>query len=185
MSATLNAGRFADFFGGKVFRIPGRTFPVEIVTLGAVGPTDMRSDKYITECVTAAVEIHCTKPPGDILVFLTGQAEISAAARRLFKLSEELDYNTDVKSRDVDGLLILPMYVASACIPCSSTTTSFYFFALCMGYQRESTSTLNHLFTSHTCCCCSKVQLGTCLHRQIPCEFMLIFLHRLLPKSVL
>ena len=24
MSATLNAGRFADFFGGKVFRIPGR-----------------------------------------------------------------------------------------------------------------------------------------------------------------
>jgi hypothetical protein len=24
MSATLNAGRFADFFGGKIFRIPGR-----------------------------------------------------------------------------------------------------------------------------------------------------------------
>ena len=74
-------------------------YPVEIVSLGSVGPADIRSDKYITECVTASVEIHCTKPPGDILVFLTGQAEIASAARRLFKLSEELDYRTDVASR--------------------------------------------------------------------------------------
>jgi HrpA-like RNA helicase len=81
------------------------------VSLGSVGPADIRSDKYITECVTASVEIHCTKPPGDILVFLTGQAEIASAARRLFKLSEELDYRIDVAGRGVDGLLILPMCV--------------------------------------------------------------------------
>ena len=31
-SATLDSAKFADFFGGvPVFRIPGRTFPVEVM----------------------------------------------------------------------------------------------------------------------------------------------------------
>ena len=31
MSATVNAEKFADFFGGcPIIRVPGRTFPVEV-----------------------------------------------------------------------------------------------------------------------------------------------------------
>lgn len=112
MSATLNAERFVEFFGGQAFRIPGRLFPVEIVSTGAIGPSDLRTDRFITECVSVAMEIHCTQTEGDVLVFLTGQAEIESAAKRLFKLSEELDYREDVKCRAVDGLMIVPMYGA-------------------------------------------------------------------------
>lgn len=112
MSATLNAQRFVDYFGGQAFHIPGRLYPVEIVSVGSVGVTDVRSDRYIQDCVSVAMEIHCTKPMGDILVFLTGQAEIDTAAKRLFKLSEELSYDQDVACRDVDGLMILQMYGA-------------------------------------------------------------------------
>lgn len=37
-SATMDAGKFADFFGNvPTFRIPGRTFPVEVWTFLAKG----------------------------------------------------------------------------------------------------------------------------------------------------
>jgi pre-mRNA-splicing factor ATP-dependent RNA helicase DHX38/PRP16 len=84
-SATMNAERFSDFFGGApIFNIPGRTFPVE--TFFSKTPVD----DYVEGAVKKAVEIHLQQPPGDVLIFMTGQEDIEATcmliAERLTKL---------------------------------------------------------------------------------------------------
>ena len=75
-SATLNATKFSDFFGNvPIFNIPGRTFPVEV--LYAKTPCE----DYVDSAVKQALSIHLSHPPGDILVFMTGQEEIEASAQ--------------------------------------------------------------------------------------------------------
>jgi pre-mRNA-splicing factor ATP-dependent RNA helicase DHX38/PRP16 len=66
-SATMNAEKFSDFFGGvPIFNIPGRTFPVDT----CFSKTPM--DDYVNEAVKQALKIHLQHPPGDILIFMTG-----------------------------------------------------------------------------------------------------------------
>ena len=70
-SATMNSERFSDFFGSvPVFTIPGRTFPVQ--TFYQKSPPD----DYVTAVVNQILTIHLTFDEGDILVFMTGQADI-------------------------------------------------------------------------------------------------------------
>ena len=38
---------------------------------------------YIDAVVVSVLQIHCTQPKGDILLFLTGQEEIEAASEML------------------------------------------------------------------------------------------------------
>jgi pre-mRNA-splicing factor ATP-dependent RNA helicase DHX38/PRP16 len=97
-SATLNADRFSDFFGGvPIFRIPGRTFHVE--KYFAKTP----AEDYVDAAVKQIMTIHLSFPPGDILVFMTGQEDIEATctviADRIAALGE-----------GVPPLLLLPMY---------------------------------------------------------------------------
>ena len=68
-SATLDAQKFADFFGGApIAKIPGRTFPVD--TLFAKTPFE----DYVEAAVKQALEVHLTHEiPGDILIFMTGR----------------------------------------------------------------------------------------------------------------
>ena len=67
-SATLEAERFSAFFGGvAIYRIPGRTFPVSKLYAKSV-PED-----YVDAAVKQVLAIHLGHPPGDILVFMTGQ----------------------------------------------------------------------------------------------------------------
>ena len=83
-SATLDADRFAAFFGGApVFRIPGRTFPVDV--LWSRSP----AQDYVEAAVKQALAIHLRDgdAPGDILIFMTGQEEIEATC---FALQERL-----------------------------------------------------------------------------------------------
>ena len=56
------------------------------------------------------MSIHLESPPGDILVFLTGQEEIEHACDKLFEKGEQIDYRHDVHSVDVEAILILPLY---------------------------------------------------------------------------
>ena len=74
-SATLDAEKFSSyFFNCPILTIPGRTFPVEV--LFAKEPeTD-----YLDASLVTIMQIHLTEPPGDILLFLTGQEEIDSAA---------------------------------------------------------------------------------------------------------
>jgi hypothetical protein len=71
MSATLNASLFADFFhDSAVFRVEGRQHPVDVMyTL------EPEAD-YVDAALIAVLQIHLDEKPGDVLLFLTGQAEI-------------------------------------------------------------------------------------------------------------
>lgn len=71
-SATMDADKFANFFGGHtpVFHIPGRTFPVE--TYHARVPVE----DHVDAAVKQAVKIHLGGLDGDILIFMPGQEDI-------------------------------------------------------------------------------------------------------------
>lgn len=78
MSATLDASKFAAYFGGaRVVHVEGRAFPVAQFYAAAPLPS------YVDAAVRAAVQAHADEAPGDVLVFLTGSDEIEAAARLL------------------------------------------------------------------------------------------------------
>jgi pre-mRNA-splicing factor ATP-dependent RNA helicase DHX38/PRP16 len=96
-SATLNADRFSSFFGGvPIFRIPGRTFHVE--TIFSKAPCE----DYVDAAVKQVLTVHLTLPPGDILVFMTGQEDIEATCQLIAERISTLD--------NVKPLLLLPMY---------------------------------------------------------------------------
>lgn len=72
-SATLDANKFANFFGSvPTFNIKGRTFPVEVLFSKTV------QEDYVEAAVKQAVAVHLGHPKGDILIFMTGQEEIEA-----------------------------------------------------------------------------------------------------------
>ncbi|KAM9723759.1 pre-mRNA-splicing factor ATP-dependent RNA helicase DHX16 [Menidia menidia] len=97
-SATLDTERFSCFFDeAPVFRIPGRRFPVDIFY------TKAPEADYLEACVVSVLQIHVTQPPGDILVFLTGQEEIEACCELLQERCRRL-------GSKIAELLVLPIY---------------------------------------------------------------------------
>ena len=97
-SATLDAEKFSNYFGGcPILTIPGRTFPVEILHSNDDEPD------YLDRALTTALQIHIEEPPGDILLFLTGQEEIDTAGEKLHEYVKKL-------GPKVPELLILPIY---------------------------------------------------------------------------
>ncbi|KAG4306217.1 hypothetical protein PORY_000205 [Pneumocystis oryctolagi] len=96
-SATLNAERFSRFFGNAPqFNIPGRTFPVDI--LFSKSPCE----DYVDSAVKQVLTIHLSHPPGDILVFMTGQEDIEITCQVITERLEQLD--------NPPKLLVLPIY---------------------------------------------------------------------------
>jgi pre-mRNA-splicing factor ATP-dependent RNA helicase DHX16 len=77
-SATLDADKFSAYFdNAPVFNIPGRRYPVDIFY------TKAPEADYLDAAIVTTLQIHITQPPGDILVFLTGQEEVDTAAEVL------------------------------------------------------------------------------------------------------
>ena len=71
-SATLDADKFSAYFGGcPVLHIPGRQYNVDVAF-----SEESHEKDYAAAAVDAALDLHLHQPPGDILIFLTGQAEI-------------------------------------------------------------------------------------------------------------
>ncbi len=113
MSATLDTTKFSTFFNScPVFEIPGRVFPVSITHNVSDEIFDYKKLTYLSQLTRVVMDIHLDQPGGDILVFLTGQSEIENACNRLFKAAEDIDYENDISSPDVIGMLILPLYGA-------------------------------------------------------------------------
>lgn len=99
-SATVNAAKFANYFGGiPVFSIPGRTFPVEIMY------TPSPEANYLSAAITTVFQIHLSQPKGDILVFLCGQDEIDQMALNLEETAKKL-------GNRAQELIICPLYSA-------------------------------------------------------------------------
>lgn len=79
-SATLDSVKFSEYFYcAPIFTIPGRMFPVEILY------TKEPETDYLDASLITVMQIHLTEPPGDILVFLTGQEEIDTACEILYE----------------------------------------------------------------------------------------------------
>jgi ATP-dependent helicase HrpA len=101
-SATIEPRRFADHFGGApVVEVSGRTYPVEIryrplevlVSAGAPDNPDDPDDEIVrsetrdeVEAIVDAIHELETEPPGDVLVFLSGEREIRDTAEALSNL---------------------------------------------------------------------------------------------------
>ena len=99
-SATLDADKFSAYFNEcPIFSIPGRTYPVEIMY-----SREPESD-YLDAALVTVMQIHLTEPPGDILLFLTGQEEIDTSCEILFERMKAL-------GPSVPELVILPVYSA-------------------------------------------------------------------------
>jgi len=99
-SATLDAVKFSEyFFEAPIFTIPGRTFPVEIMYC-----REPETD-YLDASLITVMQIHLNEPPGDVLLFLTGQEEIDTACEVLFERMKSL-------GPEVPELIILPVYSA-------------------------------------------------------------------------
>nr|KAG5695240.1 hypothetical protein BaRGS_008068 [Batillaria attramentaria] len=99
-SATLDAVKFSQyFFEAPIFTIPGRTYPVEILY------TKESETDYLDASLITVMQIHLTEPPGDVLLFLTGQEEIDTACEILYERMKAL-------GPEVPELIILPVYSA-------------------------------------------------------------------------
>ena len=74
-----------------------RTFPVETYYANGV------QEDYVMAAVKQALQIHFNSPPGDILIFMTGQEDIEGTCAILAEKMEQL-------GGDAPPLLVLPMY---------------------------------------------------------------------------
>ena len=99
-SATLDAEKYSTYFlECPIFTIPGRTFPVEILY------TKAPETDYLDAALITVMQIHFSEPPGDVLLFLTGQEEIDTACQILYERMKSLGPN-------LPELIILPVYSA-------------------------------------------------------------------------
>lgn len=97
-SATLDAEKFSEFFDdAPIFNVPGRRYPVDIHY------TPQPEANYLHAAITTVFQIHTTQPPGDILVFLTGQDEIDAAQENLAETCRAL-------GNKIAELIVCPIY---------------------------------------------------------------------------
>ncbi|KMS98634.1 hypothetical protein BVRB_3g070320 [Beta vulgaris subsp. vulgaris] len=97
-SATLDAEKFSDYFdSAPIFKIPGRRYPVEIHY------TTAPEADYLDAAIVTALQIHVREPPGDVLIFLTGQEEIETA-------EEIMKQRTRGLGTKIAELIICPIY---------------------------------------------------------------------------
>lgn len=98
MSATLDAERFSRFFNGaRIVYVKGRQYPVKLMYL-----TDPTTD-YLDSALKTVFQIHLYQPPGDILVFLSGQEDIENLEKAI---------QSHVGKLLANPILICPMYAA-------------------------------------------------------------------------
>ena len=63
------------------YTVEGRMYPVEVHYLRQPQPD------YVASAVAIVVDIHFKEPLGDILIFLTGEAEVESGSNALYLVS--------------------------------------------------------------------------------------------------
>jgi ATP-dependent RNA helicase DHX33 len=102
MSATLDPGKFTNFFDGcPALHVPGRMFDV------TTSHTAAAVDDFIEAAAVAAMMVHNRKPapPGEMLIFMPGSDEIENLCALLKRRSGELP-------PDAHQLQVLPLYAS-------------------------------------------------------------------------
>lgn len=92
MSATLDVKLLRDYYrNSALLEVPGRTYPIEDEY------ADEDVEEYLEAAIAKTIEIHQSKQPGDILVFLTGPNEIDRAV-------------VVVEAKFKDSAVVLPLH---------------------------------------------------------------------------
>lgn len=100
MSATIDAAKFQRYFNdAPLLSVPGRMFPVEIFY------SSEPEGNYVDAAVRTITEICEKEPPGDILIFLTGEDEIEEVCARV----EDV---TRPKQHIIGPIRVYPLYGA-------------------------------------------------------------------------
>ncbi|RAL39994.1 hypothetical protein DM860_008134 [Cuscuta australis] len=77
-AATLDGEKVSKFFDDcPVLNVPGQLFPVQIVH------SSEKPKNYVEACLKTAIDIHLKEPEGDVLIFMTGQDDISKLVSKL------------------------------------------------------------------------------------------------------
>lgn len=133
MSATLDANRFADFFATPSTALRANATVTDARALAAANTkqevpilyvkgrqhdvamfhTEEPAQEWTDAALRTVLQIHVSRPPGDILVFMTGQDEIDTLARALELYSSELPAWAEAESKPTPmSLMIAPLYAA-------------------------------------------------------------------------
>lgn len=97
MSATIDAHRFETYFNAPCLSVPGRLFPVDVVY-----SREPEMD-YVKAAIAKVISICQTQPPGDVLLFLTGEDEIEESVRTI-------DMELSSHARSIGEVRVLPLY---------------------------------------------------------------------------
>lgn len=98
-SATLDGLKVSNFFSGcPVLNIPGTLYPVEKIYNAE------RPASYLESSLKTALDIHLREPPGDVLIFMTGQDDIE---KMVSKMEEKIQNFEEDSCMDA---LILPLH---------------------------------------------------------------------------
>ncbi|KAH0554200.1 ATP-dependent RNA helicase DHX33 [Cotesia glomerata] len=101
MSATMDVDKFAKYYQAPVVYLEGRQHPVQIYH------AIKSQDDYAFSALVTAFQIHREAPANeDILIFLTGQEEIEAAAVAARQVAKQLD------GKGYPNLKVFPLYSA-------------------------------------------------------------------------
>ncbi|WFD43247.1 RNA helicase [Malassezia psittaci] len=113
MSATIDAELFAGFFQTAnklpppILYVAGRQHGVRIFH------SNESCQDWTDAAVRTVMQIHVSKPLGDILVFATGQEEIESLSRSIQLFASQLEAWAHLEGReDVPALLVRPLYAA-------------------------------------------------------------------------
>lgn len=113
MSATIDAQVFARFFAplpetpAPVLYVAGRQHAVRLFH------TESSCQDWTDAAVRAVMQIHVSKPLGDVLVFATGQEEIESLSQSLHLFASQLTaWAAEAGHGDVPALQVRPLYAA-------------------------------------------------------------------------
>jgi HrpA-like RNA helicase len=120
MSATLDDKLLSKYYNGAcVIEVPGRPYPIEDI----YAMED--AENHVDEAINKVLEIHASRLPGDILVFLAGQDEID---RAIDEVTRKID--------PIGSAIILPLHgklsedeIKAAFMPMTSNTQRKIIFA--------------------------------------------------------